>query len=201
MLSRPFVSAVLLAAGQSHRMQGEDKLSLKIGDKTLFQWSLHHVLGSRVDEILVVTSKSQEPIQATDQTSRVRVLHNPDAASGMSSSLKTGLRAVSPRSHAAIVLLADQPLLRAQTIDRFLTVFARGDKKIVAASYGGTVGSPALFHRDLFPEILAIQGDRGARSVIRRFPAELATVSIPEQETVDVDTPEDFARLKKLLAR
>lgn len=125
----------------------------------------------------------------------VRVVLNPDPGEGMGSSIRTGVAAVSPDAQGVVIMLADQPLVTADAIDRLLDTATTGPHRIVASAYHGTVGPPVYFQRALFLELLTLEGDRGARSVIQAHPAEGVAVPLDEGAAADVDASWDLASL------
>lgn len=180
-------------------MKGENKLLLKIAGKPILQWSVENVLNSQVAETFVVVGEDFGKMKEHLKQFDVCVVHSQDYKSGMSASLKAGINALSPDTEGALVLLADQPNLKPHTINRFLESFENSGKKIVVGRYQQITGNPVLFHRDFFPELLRLQGDVGARSLLRRLPDEIATVEIPLDQCLDIDTMEDFKKMKILL--
>ncbi|NIR53045.1 nucleotidyltransferase family protein [candidate division KSB1 bacterium] len=201
MKNNPFISAIVLAAGTSTRMGQKNKLFLRIDRKTILRWSVENALKSTVNEVLVVTGEDINQVLLELKQLDVNVLMNRNYLLGMSSSIITGIRAVNPNSDAALILLADQPNLQADTIDQLIQTFLDSEKKIVVSRYDGIIGNPALFDRSLFPELKQIEGDVGARSVLKRHSDNIAVVDIPEEESLDVDTPQDFEKIRSLLQR
>lgn len=199
MNSQKDVTAIVLAAGASSRMGKENKLLLKIAGKTVLEWTLENVLASNVTKTIVVLGKDINEIQGYLSGIEVTVLHNKNCQSGMSSSLKAGIKMVERQRDGVLILLADQPNLQPQIINHFLKLFSRGDKKIISGKYGQIIGNPVLFHRTFFDELLQLQGDVGARSLLKRFPNEIATVEIPSEQALDIDTPEDFTKMTAIL--
>ncbi|MFQ5649961.1 MAG: NTP transferase domain-containing protein [bacterium] len=200
-MSPPFVSAILLAAGTSNRMGKGKKLLLRIGQKSLLRWSLQHVLDCRANEIILVVGEDADEIERCANHPKVRLIRNLDYREGMSASIRVGVEAVSPHADGVLILLADQPTLRTETLDRFLQAFAESGKRIVSAHYAGVTGNPVLFHRDFFDDLTRLQGDLGARALLAKYANEVATVPLCEDEALDVDTPEDLERAKKILSR
>lgn len=199
MNSQNNVAAILLAAGTSSRMGRGNKLLLKIADKTVLQWSVENVLASKVTQVFVVAGKGFEEVQSYLSQFEVTVVHNSNYQSGISASLKAGLKMLAPSTDGALILLADQPNLQPQTLNCFLELFSDGDKKIIAGQYDPITGNPVLFHRKCFNDLLQLQGDVGARSLLKRFPGEIATVEIPPEQSLDIDTPEDFSKMRTIL--
>ncbi|HEX6123656.1 MAG TPA: nucleotidyltransferase family protein, partial [Ktedonobacterales bacterium] len=129
---------------------------------------------------------------------------NAEAGEGMASSLRAGIRwlvaheAASPVS-GALIVLGDQPLVRAAHHRRLLQAARAAPALIHAASYGGQQGTPVYFPRAYFAELLALRGDEGGRSVLRRHAERVRLVALEPPETaLDVDTPEDYARVSTL---
>ena len=193
------VAAILLAAGTSSRMGRGNKLLLKIADKTVLQWSVENVLASKVTQIFVVAGKDVEEVQSCLSQFGVTVVHNSNYQSGISASLKAGLKMLASSTDGALILLADQPNLQPQTLNCFLELFSDGDKKIIAGQYDPITGNPVLFHREYFNDLLQLHGDVGARSLLKSFPGEIATVEIPPEHSLDIDTPEDFSKMRTIL--
>ncbi len=129
----------------------------------------------------------------------VRVVENPDWQTGQSTSVRAGLLALGPEVRAAVVLLADQPLVGAGTIERLLAAFERG-AKVAVATYGGRQRNPVLFSREVWPLLLReLAGDEGARAVLRRHPDLVAKVPCEGVgDPADVDTVEDLRSLERV---
>ncbi len=194
-----YISAVVLAAGASRRMGKQDKLFLSLNGKSVLRRSVENALKADVKDVLVVAGENFHRVNLELKQLHVQVLLNRNHPLGISTSIITGVRALNPNTEAAVILLADQPNLQPQTINRLIETYRAGEHRIVVGRYHGIIGNPALFARDLFPELLQLYGDVGARSVLKRHSDALAVVDIPEEEALDVDTPEDLERLRRLL--
>lgn len=102
-----------------------------------------------------------------------------------------------PGLDAAVISLCDQPFLQGNVIDRLIEKHLISGKGMVASRYAnGTLGAPALYARTYFEELLTLEGDRGARSLLQRYPADVAFVPFP-LGSIDVDTPEHYATIRK----
>ena len=154
-----------------------------------------------MDEIIVVVGPEGERLRSISAAHTASVVENPDWAEGMSTSVRAGLRACAPDARAAVVALADQPLVGAGAIGRLVEAFESG-ARVAVATYGGEQRNPVLFARDVWPLLeREMSGDRGARAVLARHP-ELAT-EVPCDDVADpadVDTVEDLRRLEELEA-
>lgn len=184
------VSAVLLAAGASTRM-GTPKLLLPLGDAPLVRRTAEALCHVGADDVLVVTGAEHDRIAAALRGLPVRFAVNPDFASGMGSSFRTGVAHVGG-SDAALFALADQPFLTTGDYRRLLDVWRQQAPLIVGSRFGDVTAPPHLFARALYPELAALQ--HGARSVLQRHQAEMVVVPFPAEALMDIDTPEDYAR-------
>jgi len=195
-------AAVVLAAGASSRFGGVKQLA-RIGGLTLVERAVVSIPRGRVREVVVVVGFEADSVaKSLGSRPDVKVVVNPDYLAGMSTSIRTGIRALSRDSTGALLILADQIFVTPLLLRRILEAFeelGRG-RKIVAASEGGLVCPPVVFPKRYFAELESLQGDQGARSLIDRHPAELLTIGVRKRGTLrDVDTPEDLAEARRLL--
>ncbi|MDW8009489.1 MAG: nucleotidyltransferase family protein [Chloroflexota bacterium] len=191
------VGVIVLAAGASTRL-GQPKQSLPYGDSTLLAHAVAAALNARLGPVLVVLG-AHGPELAQALPSGAVAVHNPDWQEGMASSIRAGLAALErgwPQAAAAIVMVCDQPSVSAGLLRRLVAAWRQGSAAAVACQYGDTVGVPALFSRSLWPELMALRGDRGAKSVLERHRERLLLVPFPEG-ALDIDTPEDWQRLQR----
>ncbi len=195
------ISAVVLAAGTSSRM-GEPKQLLKVGTTTLLEAVLEKVTSSNVDEVIVVLGSSANRVLRRTALGKSRVVLNKEFRTGMSGSLKAGVKAVSPESDAVLVVLADQPLLSEKTLNSMIETYVRTRSPIIAPRFHRRRGNPILFDRSLFLELQSLTGDRGAKSVVERHPDLLLEVPVEDEGVVfDIDTKEDYKKVRDKLAR
>lgn len=181
-------AAVILAAGASTRF-GSPKQNALIGESTMLQHvvAVAHAAGLR-PVIAVVPS-------GMSVASTVVPVINDAPSAGLSRSLRLGLAAVPPESDAAVVLLGDQPTLKAETIHALLAASA-DDRPIVSASAHGRLGPPVLLRREAFALADAAVGDEGLRTVLRAHPRLVTRVEVGEHAP-DVDTAADLAALER----
>ena len=142
--------------------------------------------------MIVVTGHQRERVEHALAGLPVTFVHNPNFAEGLSTSLKTGIAAVSADADGAIVCLGDMPQVSAALIDRLLGAFdpARG-ALVVIPTLDGKRGNPVLWSRRFFPDLLAVEGDVGARHLIAGYAEAVAEVPVDDQAALtDVDTPE-----------
>jgi nicotine blue oxidoreductase len=191
------VSAVLLAAGAGSRFGG-GKLLAPYRGRTLIEATLSGLRGAPVDEIIVVVGEEAEELRWVCEPYGVRALENLDWRAGMSTSVRAGLEALGPEARAAVLLLADQPLVGAEAVARLVAAHEAG-AEVAVATYGGAPRNPVLFARKLWPLLLAeLSGDEGARRFIRRRPELVTEVPCEDvADPADVDTAEDLERLEE----
>jgi CTP:molybdopterin cytidylyltransferase MocA len=199
-MSKRGISAILLAAGAGSRFGG-GKLLAKLNDMPLVEHALVALETSPVDETVVVVGADADKLREVCERYGVRIVENPDWAEGMSTSVRAGLRALGPEIQAAIVLLADQPLVGAGALRRLVEAFEAG-AKIAVATYGGKPRNPVLFSREVWPLLeTELSGDEGARPFLRRHPELVTRVPCDEVgDPADVDTAEDLRRLGEMRA-
>jgi molybdenum cofactor cytidylyltransferase len=188
------VAAVILAAGRARRMGGRNKLLARFDGAPLIRRVAEEALASKADSVIVVTGHKAVDIEAAVHGLAVRLVHNPDYAEGLATSLKTGLAEVPADVAGALVMLADMPGITAAELDRLIAAFrARSGPRIVLATVEGKRGNPVLWSRDFFPELLTVTGDTGARHILARHEEVVERVEIGRAAGLDVDTPAALA--------
>lgn len=196
------VAGVLLAAGGGSRL-GRPKALVRIGGRTLAERGVAMLRDAGVDPVLVVTGAA-----AIVPPVGVPAVHNPNWRSGMGSSLAAGLQALRPTSPttwsaavaAAVIVLADQPLVGAEAVRRLVAAYLVGSS-VAVATYAGRPRNPVLIAREHWDEVLALAtGDTGARPFLRAHPDLVTLVECGDTGSADdVDTPEDLARVANAL--
>jgi molybdenum cofactor cytidylyltransferase len=192
------VAAVVLAAGRSTRMGGPNKLLAEIAGRPLLRIVVEEALASRASPVIVVVGHERAEVEKALAGLRVQLVHNPDFAQGLGTSLKAGIAAVPAEADGAIVCLGDMPQVDASLIDRLIAAFDpdRG-ALIVMPTVEGRRGNPVLWSRRFFPDLMAIEGDVGARHFIGRYSEAVVEVPLEDKAAlVDVDTPEALVGVK-----
>jgi molybdenum cofactor cytidylyltransferase len=192
------IAAVILAAGRSTRMVGENKLLSELGGKPLVRIAAEQALASRASPVIVVTGYQRDQIEAAIAGLDVRIMHNPDFARGLGTSVRAGIAAVPPGNAGAVICLADMPQVRAALIDRLISAFDPEKGALVVVPFmHGERGNPVLWSRRFFPDLMAIEGDVGARNLITSYAEAVTEVPVTSREAfIDVDTPEALKALK-----
>jgi molybdenum cofactor cytidylyltransferase len=191
-------AAIMLAAGRSTRMGGANKLLATIAGKPLVRIAVEQALASRAEPVIVVTGHERGRVEAALSDLNVRLVHNPDYALGLSTSLKTGLGAVPDDVDSAIVCLGDMPQVTTALIDRLIATFdPQRNALVVVPTIGGKRGNPVVWSRQFFPDLMRLDGDVGARHLIGANADVVAEVSFEDAGAlIDVDTPEALVAVR-----
>jgi molybdenum cofactor cytidylyltransferase len=189
-------TGLVLAAGSSRRM-GSPKQLLMVRGKPLLELVVEQANTSRLDDVLVVLGAAADEIQSRVDLGRARVLVNPDHAAGMASSLKAGLASLNASVKRVVVILGDQPDVDAKLLNRLLLLQESSGLPAAALDFNGLLHPPVVLKRELWADLMSLEGDVGCRAVIRARPELVAKLSVEGDLThpIDVDTPEDYERL------
>jgi len=193
------ISGIVLAAGLARRM-GQQKLLLPLKDKPVLQWILESALASKLDEVICVVRQLKEVSELIPlKSEKLRWTVNERAEEGLSTSIIAGLKALRPDGEAVLFLVGDQPMVKPELINSLIDLFRKSGARIVAPVFQGQTRNPVLFHRDLFPELLQLTGDKGGRGLIETYKSEAAFLEWRDESPfLDLDVWEDYEKLKKL---
>jgi molybdenum cofactor cytidylyltransferase len=192
------ISALLLAAGESRRM-GDFKQLLRVGDKSFVEHCVDNLLASQVTEVIIVTGHRESDVKRAVRDRPVTFAHNSEYKSGMASSVKSGIRAVSENSKACVLALVDQPRIAPGVINRIIETYQKTQTLIVIPTYHGENGHPILLDMKLKDEILKMDPSEGLRQVVHAHQNEIARVEVSDQAVLeDCDSPEDYQRILRL---
>lgn len=202
-MARNLTAGIILAAGVSARF-GRPKQLLRLKNKYLIEWVLDAALASNLQKVVVVLGyEYQRILQALGtKTShpQLQVLINHRYREGQSRSIQAGLLAVRKSFSSVMFLLGDQPMLLPDTIDQMLDKFWHSKMDICVPVYNGKRGNPTIFRRRMYDQLLAIQGDIGAREIIHAFPKRVLAFEINDPMCFfDIDSEKDFENLELLL--
>lgn len=186
------VGIIVLAAGAGERLGGGKQL-LAIAGEAMVRRVVRTVLAALPGNVVAVLGYEAAGVAAALEGLPVNIAINPDYRRGLSTSLQAGLAALAPENRAALFVLADQPGITPEVLRRLAGAYQQGGKKIVVPVYRGRRGNPVLIARELWPLIMALEGDVGAREIIRAHPEEVLTVEVDCPGVVqDIDTPADY---------
>lgn len=190
MSAKPF-GVVVLAAGASRRL-GRPKQLLELEGRPLLQHVLDAASAASPAQIVVVLGHFASEIEASiELPAGAGVTINHDYATGQASSLRAGIGALGERLARAVIVLGDQPRV---TTDAIRAV-ALAAGPIARATYGAAPGHPVAFDRELWPQLTAVDGDRGARDLLERHASRVTPVELGGEPPSDVDTDDDYRRL------
>jgi molybdenum cofactor cytidylyltransferase len=190
------IAAVILAAGQSSRM-GCNKLVLEIDGKPMLRHVAEAAIASRACRVVAVLGKLEIVAPALDGLD-IALVENPDFHTGMSSSIRAGIAALPDTIAGALILLGDMPAISPPVIDRVIARFGAADAPaICVATYDGRRGHPVIFARHYFPELLKLESDVGARSILAEHADRVYEIeSDDDSPLIDLDTPEALAAFR-----
>ena len=196
------ISAIVLAAGMSRRMEGENKLLLPFGDKTMLETTLGQILASGVGEVVVVTGHEAEQVQGILKNRPVKITFNPDFSTGMTTSIQAGIRAASPEIQGFMICLSDMPLIDSaiyrQLAEVFFEKIKTAPRVIVQLVFENTPGNPVIFSAVFKNEILALEHPEGCKPIVQANREFVVRVSVSSDSILrDADTLADFEKVKK----
>ena len=203
------LAAIILAAGRSARYRAAggpeaSKLIALLDGKPLIRHAAEAALASRARPVIVVTGFERDAVASALSGMAVQLVHNPDFAGGLASSLKAGIAAAPPQVSGALILLGDMPYVSAALLDQLGAAFAQYEGSwAVAPTFGGRRGNPVALSKELFPAIGALTGDEGARTLLAEAPPG-AVIEWPAEAveaTFDIDTPEGMETARRGLAQ
>ncbi len=195
----PKIAGLLLAAGSSRRMGKENKLLTDVDGTAMVTRVAKQITASQAEGLMVVTGHEKDQVELALKNYATGFVHNPDFADGLSTSLKTGLRALPDNIDGAIVCLGDMPLVKAEHIDQLIRAFDPVEgRSICVPVHGRKRGNPVVWSKRFITEILSVTGDIGARHLLEEHADQVIEVAI-EQDGVlfDIDTPDRLVEVKK----
>lgn len=189
------IAIVILAAGKSSRL-GQPKQLLPFKGKTLLSHCVE-TASKVVENVIVVTGAERKRIESEIKDSGVEIVYNQEWEEGMASSIRSGLvylNAKNPDIHGIIFMVCDQPFVTAELLQKLITEKELSTKAIVASAYSEVAGTPVIFDKSIFPELMELTGDVGARKIIIKNKERMSTVDFP-LGNVDMDTADDYKKL------
>ena len=190
------VGLIILAAGKASRM-GKAKQLLIYRGSSFISHAVKIGLNSICKSVVVVLGAYAEQIKPEINKLPIQVVENPQWETGMSSSIRAGIDAINqsnPNLDAVIIALADQPLISEAIFDRLIQSYQQTGNIIIACAYDDIVGVPALFNKNIFSELINLEGDRGAKALMGKYRDEVLTIPVAEA-AFDIDTEDDYENL------
>ena len=186
------IAAILLAAGQSKRMAGENKLTKEIQGTPLIKHSVKNILASSIDELIVVLGHQKETIEKLiDKNKKIKFVFNKDFESGIASSIKTGLNNLSEKTEAFFICLGDMPMVNPNIYNQLIKSINK--REIIVPTYKGQQGNPVLFAKSMKEKIINISGDVGAKKILELNKDKILNLEINDQcVTKNFNTQDSF---------
>ena len=187
------LAGLLLAAGGASRF-GAPKVLAGFQGEPLVRRAARLLVHRCPAGVQVVVGAAADQVRTALAGEPVSIVENPDWARGLSTSLVRGVAALPAQTDAVLILLADTPAVSAADLDALVAAWAVEPGLIAAARFNDRLGAPVIIPRSFWPQLAALRGDQGARSLLE-WHTEHTTVPMPNA-ALDVDTPEDLARLE-----
>jgi len=195
---RESIAGVVLAAGTSSRM-GRNKLLLELAGQSVLRRAVLTAVDAGLDPVLVVLGHESERARTELAGLPCQVVLNAEYQEGIHSSLRNGIRAVPRACAAAVVLLADMPLVDASMIRALVERYRAASALLVVSDYEGVDAPPIVYDRRLFAELGALEGEGCGKRVIKRHSVEAIRVQWPARALTDLDLPGDVERVQDQL--
>ena len=188
------ISAIVLAAGQSKRMGGDNKLIKKYNKKYLINHIIGTLIKSKVNKIIVVLGFQKIKVRKiTVKNKKINFVFNKNYKSGMASSIKTGLKRISKGSIGFLIVQADMPLISKKIINSLCYAIENNNKEIVVPIYKINMGNPIGFKSSMIKILNKTKGDSGAKKMIKRNKKKLSLIKVNSKSIFkDFNTQRDF---------
>ena len=184
------ISAILLAAGQSKRMNGENKLTKKINGVPLINLSILNILESSIEELIIVTGYQNEILESIINKDN-KIFFNNHYKSGMASSIKVGVSNLSKKSKAFFICLGDMPYVNRKIYEQLIK--HANDKEIIIPTYNAKQGNPVLFSIKMKNKIMSVEGDLGAKELLKKYKDKIFKLPIDDSSILtNLNTIDSF---------
>jgi len=196
---KPNIAILILAAGESKRMGERVKQLLPWNSTTLLENALNQAKESQAEDVYVVLGANEEFIKKQTQLPDDVCINNENWSNGMGSSIVAGVQhmiSLAKDYDGILVMLADQPLIDTEYLNKILDTWGKAKATITATGYENGLGVPAMFDKCHFPELLKLTKDYGARNIINDSNIKIIN---PQGKEMDIDTWQDYQYLIKKL--
>ena len=189
------ITAILLAAGQSKRLRGENKLTKLFKGKPLINHILFSLIKSKVNKIIIVLGFEHLKIKTKLlKSKKINFVINKNYKKGMSSSIKTGLKKLPKNNKGFLIVLGDMPNITKTTINKICLSITRSDKEIILPKFKNKTGNPIGFKQSMIKNIYKIKGDRGAKNIIKKNNKKIKFLNINSKSIlVNLNTRRNFS--------
>lgn len=192
-----FVTTIILAAGESKRT-GETKQLLLLGNLTIIERTIENYVNSNNREIILVIGHESKKITDLISNKPIKTIINTDYKKGMSTSIKSGLKFLNPKSEGVLLALADQPFVDTDTINQLINAFSQCEKGIIIPVYRKRRGNPILFSISYKDQLLNLRGDIGGREIVKIHSDDVYEVNVDCRGIlIDIDTPNNYREALK----
>lgn len=179
-----------MAAGGSRRLNSPKQLLKWQGD-----YLINHIVGtvsaSKIDAVTIILGSNRDTIQPLINEQKVKFIENPCWESGLSSSIKCGVASLEDGVEGVFIILVDQPFITSDLLDEMITIFESTNAEIIAPRVGQRQCNPVLFRKSIFPELMQISGDKGAKSLLNIHGVEWLDWH-DRNLLLDIDSEEDY---------
>lgn len=192
---KPAETALLILAAGASRRLGRPKQQLLFHNQTLLNRIIGTAIALNAGPVVVVVGEDAD----RQLSENIIVVPNPEWTEGMASSIRIGIKTLQtdfPSVETVIIMVCDQPYVSTDLLQEMIDHYKENRKPVIACTYADTIGTPVLFHKEIFPELMVLRGDKGARVLINKESHRLGLVNFP-QGNIDIDTEEDYERLIK----
>lgn len=189
------ITAILLAAGQSKRLKGENKLTKLFKGKPLINHILFSLIKSKVNNIVIVLGYEHLKIKTKLlKSKKINFVINKNYKKGMSSSIKTGLKKLPKNNKGFLIVLGDMPNITKTTINKICLSITRSDKEIILPKFKNRIGNPIGFKHSMIKSIYKIKGDRGAKNIIKKNSKKIKFLNINSKSILtNLNTKRNFS--------
>lgn len=195
-MNKRSVVSIILAAGASRRM-GQPKQLLPYQGQTLLSHVIQCLLAAPCSAVVVVLGANADEIEPSIERFPVKTVRNPDWSQGISSSIRCGVEYTREQifdffsMDGMIFVVCDQPFISTQIIEQLIGCYNKQNQSIIACHYNETIGTPVLFDRSFYSELVNLKGDQGAKKIIQKYRDQVATIRFPDGE-IDLDTFSEY---------
>ncbi len=190
----PLVAIAILAAGRSSRMGAENKLLLPYKSRTVLDHVITEACAVGSTEVFVISGHDSNEVEAVAEEHGIKRYHNADYASGMASSVKAAISHVPNECDGVLMVLGDMPAITSDVIAQLIAAYNPAEgRNLIMPVHNGKWGNPVLWGKEYFSSFEALQGDTGAKALLREFQQDIIEVEVQTEAIfMDIDTAEAY---------